>query len=103
MSGVRPTDIRHPNLLMRKLPLDVYAILDPTVSGGRDLREILSAVIAGGGRMVQLRDKASPMGRLLPYARELRRLAHEAGATFMVNDRLDLPLALDPDGLLRGQ
>ena len=88
---------------MQKLPLDVYAILDPAVSGGRDLREILNAVIAGGGKMVQLRDKTSPMGRLLPSARELRRLAHEAHVTFIVNDRLDLALAVDADGLHVGQ
>lgn len=88
---------------MKKLPLDVYAILDPTVSGGRDLKKILNAVIAGGGQMVQLRDKTTPMGRLLPYARDLRRLAREAYVTFIVNDRLDLALAVDADGLHVGQ
>jgi len=89
--------------LIRKPPLDVYVILDPTASGGRDLREILKSVIAGGGRMVQLRDKITPMRTLLPYARELRRLAHNADVTFVVNDRVDLALALDADGLHVGQ
>ena len=53
--------------------------------------------------MVQLRDKVSPIGRLLPVARDLCRLAREAGVTFIVNDRVDLALAVDADGCHVGQ
>ena len=84
-------------------PLELYAILDPAVSQGRDLRTILSAVAAGGGRWVQLRDKSSPIRALLPLARELRALARDLGVTFIVNDRLDLALAAEADGLHVGQ
>jgi len=85
------------------LPLELYAILDPAVSQGRDLRAILSAVADGGGRWVQLRDKSSPIRTLLPLARELRALARHLGVTFIVNDRLDLALAVEADGLHVGQ
>lgn len=85
------------------LSLELYAILDPAASGGRDLVAVLRAVVAGGGRIVQLRDKSSPIRTLLPLARELRSLARDLGVTFIVNDRLDLALAVEADGLHVGQ
>lgn len=86
-----------------QLQIDLYAILDRAVSRGRDLREILDAVIAGGCRMVQLREKDWSTRQLLPLAQELRNRAREAGITFIVNDRLDLALAIEADGLHVGQ
>lgn len=85
------------------MQVELYAILDRAVSGGRDLREILDAVIAGGCRMVQLREKEWSVRQLLPLAQELREQARKAGATFIVNDRLDVALAVEADGLHVGQ
>ncbi|MBI2153221.1 MAG: thiamine phosphate synthase [Candidatus Rokubacteria bacterium] len=76
----------------------LYVILDRTASRGRDLREILGGVIAGGGRLVQYREKEWPSRRCLPLLEDLRRRAKEAGVLFVVNDRLDLTLAVDADG-----
>ncbi len=86
-----------------KLPGELYTILDRTASRGRDLREILEAVIAGGCRMVQLREKEWSTRQLLPLAQELRDRARNAGVTFIVNDRLDVALAVEADGLHVGQ
>lgn len=86
-----------------KLQLELYAILDRAASRGRDLREILDAVITGGCRTVQLREKEWSTRQLLPMAQELRDRAQQAGVTFIVNDRLDLALAVDADGLHVGQ
>jgi len=86
-----------------RLPSPLYVILDPAASAGRPLAEVLDAVIAGGGRLVQLRDKDASMADLWPRARALRERAREAGVTFIVNDRADLALALDADGLHVGQ
>ncbi len=83
--------------------IELYAILDRAVSRGRDLREVLEAVIAGGCRMVQLREKEWPIRRLLPLAQELRDRARSSGVTFIVNDRLDAALAIEADGLHVGQ
>jgi len=83
--------------------IELYAILDRAVSRGRDLREILEAVIAGGCRMVQFREKEGSIRALLPLGRELRDRARSAGVTFIVNDRLDAALALEADGLHIGQ
>ena len=82
---------------------DLYVILDRAAARGRDLGEILAGAIAGGCRMVQLREKERPSGTLLPLAERLRARCREAGVAFVVNDRVDLALALDADGVHLGQ
>jgi thiamine-phosphate pyrophosphorylase len=81
----------------------LYVILDRAVAGGRDLGALLDAVIAGGARMVQLREKTWPSGRLLPLAERLRSRCRQAGVTFVMNDRVDLAVAVDADGVHLGQ
>ena len=81
----------------------LYVVLDRAATAGRDLDELLDAVIAGGCRMVQLRDKSSPSGRLLPIAERLRTRCREAGTLFIVNDRVDLAVAVGADGVHLGQ
>jgi thiamine-phosphate pyrophosphorylase len=81
----------------------LYVILDRTVAGGRDLVELLDAVIAGGARMVQLREKTWPSGQLLPLAERLRARCRQAGVTFIMNDRVDLAVAVQADGVHLGQ
>ena len=81
----------------------LYVILDRAAARGRDLLTILDATLAGGCRLVQLREKEWPSGRLLPMAERLRDRCRAAGATFVVNDRLDLALALGADGVHLGQ
>ena len=88
---------------MPRLEIELYAILDRAASRGRDIREILDAVISGGCRMVQLREKEWSTRQLLPLARELRDRAAKAGVTFVVNDRLEVALAVEADGLHVGQ
>lgn len=86
-----------------RLPSPLYAILDRSVSRGRDLPALLDAVLGGGGRLIQLREKTMPLAELLPLARRLARRCREAGALFIVNDRADLALAAEADGLHVGQ
>jgi len=81
----------------------LYVILDRGAARGRDLADLLDAVIAGGCRTVQLREKEWPSGRLLPLAERLRARCAAAGVTFVVNDRLDLALAVGADGVHLGQ
>jgi thiamine-phosphate pyrophosphorylase len=81
----------------------LYVILDRAAARGRDLEELLAAAIAGGCRMVQLREKEWPSGRLLPLAERLRARCATAGVTFIVNDRVDLALAVGADGVHLGQ
>ena len=64
-----------------RLPSPLYAILDRSVARGRDLPWLLDAVLAGGCRLVQLREKIMPLGDLLPLARTLARRCREVGAS----------------------
>ncbi len=81
----------------------LYVILDRQVAGDRSLPELLRAVLRGGCRLVQLREKEWPSGRLLPLARQLGEQCRAAGATFVVNDRVDLAVAVGADGVHLGQ
>lgn len=81
----------------------LYVILDRAAARGRDLEAILDATIEGGCRMIQFREKAWPSGRLLPLAERLAERCRRAGATFVVNDRVDLALAVGAAGVHLGQ
>jgi len=81
----------------------LYVVLDRTSARGRDLVELLALALAGGSRMIQLREKEWPSGRVLPLAEKLRAACAAAGATFIVNDRVDLALAVVADGVHLGQ
>jgi len=81
----------------------LYVVLDRTATGGRDLETVLEAVLRGGCRLVQLREKAWPSGRLYPLAERLRQRCRAAGAVFVVNDRVDLAVAVEADGVHLGQ
>ncbi|HET7874648.1 MAG TPA: thiamine phosphate synthase [Methylomirabilota bacterium] len=86
-----------------KLPSPLYVVLDPAVARGRDPLALLDAVLAGGCRMIQLRDKETPLAKLYPLACEVSRRCRDVGALLIVNDRADLALAVEAGGLHVGQ
>ena len=76
-----------------RLPLPpLYAIVDADVAGraGLDPVELAGRFLRGGVRLLQLRAKRAPSGRLLEWARAIAARAEEAGATLVVNDRADV-------------
>jgi thiamine-phosphate pyrophosphorylase len=81
----------------------LYVILDREAARDRDLAWLLEAVLAGGCRLVQLRDKGTPLAELYPVAQALGKRCRQAGALFVVNDRADLTLAVGAGGLHVGQ
>ncbi len=81
----------------------VYPVSCEKLAAGRSDREWLDSVLAGGARIVQLRDKESKDAHLLEKARYFRKKTREAGALFMVNDRLDIALLAEADGMHVGQ
>ena len=81
----------------------VYPVSCEQRSAGRSDRQWLLGVLAGGARIVQLRDKRSSDRQLLEKARFFREKTREAGALFLVNDRLDIALLAGADGIHVGQ
>jgi len=67
------------------------------------LTRALAEALAGGCRVIQYRDKQASPSMLLSRARPLSRACREAGAVFIVNDRLDVALLSDADGCHLGQ
>ena len=86
-----------------KEEVTVYPVSCERLSAGRSDDQWLDQVLLGGARIVQLRDKDSSDGQLLEKARMFRRKTSEAGALFIVNDRLDIALLSDADGIHLGQ
>lgn len=78
-------------------------ITDPELGHGLSHLEIARQAIEGGAPMIQLRDKLAGPGQLLPQARQMARLCRDRGVRFIVNDRLDLALTVDADGVHLGQ
>jgi len=92
-----PTD-KH----LRPVRWDLYVITDEQLGGGRSHEEQARAALAGGAGVIQLRDKLSSARRLYEAACALRTLTRAAGAFLIVNDRLDIALAAEADGLHLG-
>lgn len=81
----------------------LYVITDPKASRGRSDLQVAEGAIAGGADVLQLRDKEASSGRLYRVAMQVRKLTRAAGIAFIVNDRLDIALAADADGVHVGQ
>ena len=83
--------------------LELYVITDEEISGGLSHAEIARRALAGGADVIQLRDKACGPGDLLRIGRVIREITRQTGALFIVNDRLDIALACNADGVHLGQ
>jgi len=81
----------------------LYLVTDAGLSRGRTHLEVVEAAIKGGVTVVQYREKNASTRRMIEEARELCLLCRAAGVPFIVNDRLDVALAVDADGVHVGQ
>ena len=87
----------------RLLAVDVYPVTCERLSGGRSDLEVLEAVIRGGARMVQLREKDRSRGDLYRLAVQFREITRRSDVLLIINDHLDIALAVDADGVHLGQ
>ena len=81
----------------------LYVIIDTEVLGTRDAVEAAAQAIRGGAKIIQLRDKQSEKGKLWNVAQKLKDLCQKSKTLFIINDHLDIALAVDADGLHIGQ
>ena len=92
-----------PTSLSRGSLSGLYVILDPSVCPDRSLADVLKEAAAAGARLFQYRNKSASMKEAYVEALVLRNVALDVGVTFIVNDRCDLALAVDADGVHLGQ
>ncbi|HZD41530.1 MAG TPA: thiamine phosphate synthase, partial [Terriglobales bacterium] len=81
----------------------LYAILDPEQVSDRSLEAVLDALLAGGIKVLQLRAKRMSPRDFLQLARLARSRTHGCNCKLIVNDRADIALAADADGVHLGQ
>ncbi len=86
-----------------KESLKLYLVTDRTLSLSRSLEEVVGEAVAGGVTMVQLREKDAPTGEFVALARRLKSLLAPLGVPLIINDRVDVALAVDADGVHIGQ
>ena len=82
--------------------LRLYALVDPAVAGGRTLVDLARRLTASA-TLVQLRDKHGSTRAMIEEARDLRAVLEPEGIPLLVNDRVDVALAAEADGVHIGQ
>lgn len=65
--------------------------------------ELARLAISGGADTIQFRHKAGPTREMIEVAQQMKRLCTDNGVTFIVNDRVDVALAVEAEGLHLGQ
>ncbi len=83
-------------------PPRLYTITDCDLSNCTH-EEMVRMMLAGGARLIQLRDKQAGSREMLDVARACLKYTRTAGATLIINDRVDITLTADADGVHLGQ
>jgi thiamine-phosphate pyrophosphorylase len=85
------------------LDLSIYLVTDPGLCASRGLVETVLAAVRGGATVVQLRDKNATDAALIEEGRALKAALDGSGVPLIVNDRLEVALAVGADGVHVGQ
>ena len=90
---------------MRKniLDTDLYCLTAEKFSLGRSNIAVVEEMLASGIKLIQYREKEKYMGEKYEECLAIRELTKKYGATFIVNDHIDLALAVSADGVHVGQ
>jgi thiamine-phosphate pyrophosphorylase len=87
----------------RNVDYSLYLVTDRDLSRGRATLEIVRAAVAGGVSCVQLREKNCSTAEFIREALEIRDFLGSRGIPLIINDRLDVALAVAADGVHLGQ
>lgn len=86
-----------------KVDYSLYLVTDRELLGERDLEESIELAIQGGVTLVQLREKSVSTLKFLQLAIRVKEITSRYHIPLIINDRLDIALAVDADGLHVGQ
>jgi len=81
----------------------IYLVTDRGILQGRDLLDAVAEAIEGGVTLIQLREKEVSSREFYQIALKVKDLSHSRGVPLLINDRLDIALAVNADGLHIGQ
>jgi len=83
--------------------LKLYLVTDRDLARGRSLVDVVQPAIGGGVTAVQIREKDLGASAFLEEAMEIKRALNDSGVPLFINDRADVALAAEADGLHVGQ
>jgi len=83
--------------------IDLYTVTAEELSNGRSNYEVLDAVIKGGGKIIQLRDKKRSKEHFREMAKKFREITADAEILLIINDYIDVAIEVDADGVHLGQ
>lgn len=86
----------------RSPPFDLYLVTDRSQTRGRDLLWVLEEALEGGVKAIQLREKDLGGRELFFLAEKVKRLCERHRAGLYINDRVDVALGVDADGVHLG-
>ena len=86
-----------------KKDLLLYAVTDRSWLKGETLYSQVEKTLKGGATIVQLREKELDEGTFLTEAEEIKALCREYSIPFLINDNVDIAIAMDADGVHVGQ
>jgi thiamine-phosphate pyrophosphorylase len=89
--------------IMKNIDWDLYLITEESLSAGRKTIEVVKEAALAGVDAVQLREKNLSLREKFKLGKEIKKICSRHNITFLVNDRVDLALALDADGVHLGQ
>ena len=89
--------------LIKLKAIDIYPVTCQELSEGRTNLEVLAAVLAGGAKIIQLREKHWDKKDLYELAIEFRKRTRSYDALLIINDHVDVALAVSADGVHLGQ
>jgi len=83
--------------------IDLYPVISSEFTNGRPLTDVLKAVADGGAKIVQLREKNRADAELFKLAEEYRCITQAYNMLLIIDDAVDVALAVDADGVHLGQ
>jgi thiamine-phosphate pyrophosphorylase len=89
--------------MKKKGSFDIYPVITEKFCKNGSSVETLKQVMDGGAKIVQLREKEYPKGRILSMAREFREITKKYNAWLIINDHLDIAVLCGADGVHLGQ
>lgn len=88
---------------MNNVDYSVYLVTDRDLLKGRKLTEVIEEAILGGTSIVQLREKCASSLEFYEIAKEVKKITDKYNVPLIINDRIDIALAIDASGVHLGQ
>jgi thiamine-phosphate pyrophosphorylase len=86
-----------------EIDYSLYVLTNKKLAVGCDVADIVGKAIKGGATIIQYREKEAATGEMIKQALAIRSITRAAGVPLIINDRVDVALAVDADGVHVGQ